>query len=150
MIKLIGVGLWAILVTAGAGFAAIEFGLVQKLLHGKGTSAERTEILTTPTISVPIMQGGNVVGYILAKFGVTIKGERTALANGRLADLVADEAFKVIYERSAEEVSDTRKPAMAAMTKAIQDGINAREKNDRVQEVLIKEWSYLKKEDARR
>jgi hypothetical protein len=150
VIKLIAVGVWAILVTVGAAFGAIELGLVQILIQDKDKVSARSETLNTPTISVPIMQGGTVVGYILAKFAVSVRLEPGVTTGGRLADLVADEAFKVIYEKSAEDVSDARKPALAALTKAIQDGINAREKKDRVQDVLIKEWSYLKKEDARR
>ncbi len=150
MIKLVAVGVWAILVTVGAAFGAIELGLVQSMLQGKGQLSARTETLNTPTISVPIMQGGTVVGYILAKFAIGVTLEPGTTSSGRLADLVADEAFKVIYQKSAEDVSDARKPALAVLTKAIQDGINEREKKSRVQEVLIKEWSYLKKEDARR
>ncbi|MEQ1709825.1 MAG: hypothetical protein ABL908_00320 [Hyphomicrobium sp.] len=150
MIKLVAVGVWAIVVTVGAAFGAIELGLVQSMLQGKVKLTAQTGTLNTPTLSVPIMQGGTVVGYILAKFAVTITLEPGASSSGRLEDLVADEAFKVIFQQSAEEISDARKPALTALTKAIQDGINAREKKDRVQDVLIKEWSYLKKEDARR
>lgn len=150
MVKLLALGIWSILVTVGAAFGAIELGLVQSMLQGKDKLSARSETLVTPTISVPIMQGGTVVGYVLTKFAISVTLEPGTTSTGRLADLVADEAFKVIYQQSAEEISDARKPALASLTKAIQDGINAREKKDRVQEVLIKEWSYLKKEDARR
>jgi hypothetical protein len=150
MIKAIGLALWCMIVLSVTAVGAIESGVVARYLQPAQKVTERFETVVTPPISVPLMEGGSVAGYVIAKFAVTVRLEQPGPVSGRLQDLIADEAFKVIFDLSAERVRQARRAELGAISKAIQDGVNTRESAKRISEVLIKEWTYLKKEDARK
>ena len=150
MIKLIAMGLWAMVVTVGSAYAAIEMGLIQQMLKSKATATERDETITTPDISVPVMNGREVAGYVIVKFAVAVRADPKVLVGERLANVIADEAFKVVFNVSAEEARDARKSDLHGITMAIRDGVNKRENASLVRDVLIKEWVYLDKKEARR
>lgn len=146
MIKLLLLGVWACVVSLGTAFGVMTFQNVHKSEVTEPVAAVAA-LLRTKTISVPMLITGQVYGYVVARFEFTAETEKLAASAATPESLVADEAFKLIYSRSAEDIRTAQKHDLQALTKSIADGVNQRLGSDLIKEVLIESWSYLSKED---
>lgn len=104
-------------------------------------------MLRTRNISVPVLDGGVVLGYVVARFEFSADSEVLKMTSVLPESLVADEAFKLIYSHDARVSRNTRKHDLEALTKSISDGVNKKVGERLVKDVLIETWSYLSKED---
>lgn len=139
-------GIWASVVSLGAAFGVMTWqsGKKDDVVAPPPPAAS---LLRTKTISVPMLLDGQVRGYVVSRFEFTADTAKIASSGATPESLVADEAFKLIYSRSATDVQMAKKHDLQALTKAIGDGVNDRIGNNLIKDVLIESWSYLSKED---
>ena len=83
----------------------------------------------------------------MSRFEFTADTAKLSSSGATPESLVADEAFKLIYSRSATDVQIAKKHDLQALTKSIGDGVNQRIGSALIKDVLIESWSYLSKED---
>lgn len=145
MIKLLILGIWASVVSLGAAFGMMTWQSDQGEVVAPPPPA--ATLLRTKTISVPMLLEGQVQGYVVSRFEFTVSSEKLSSSGATPESLVADEAFKLIYSRSAADVQIAKKHDLQALTKAIGDGVNRRFGSELIKDVLIESWSYLSKED---
>lgn len=148
MIKLLGTGLWASLITLGAVFGVLEW---QKG-KGPGQTAEAEMLLEeyrTKAINVPIIGNGKLQGYMVAQFVFTVDGiaMRKLAVNPEI--YVLDEAFKTIYAGDKISFENMKKQDLPVLAKALADNVNKRLGVAIVQEVLIDQLSYIPKGEMR-
>lgn len=146
MIQLVFLGVWACLVSLGAAFAVMTW-QNSKVEHSAEAEPPKSMMLRTKTISVPMLAAGQVNGYVVARFELSADSEKLSSSGASPETLVADEAFKLIYSRDANDVRSAQKHDLQILTKNIADGVNKRLGSDLVKDVLIESWSYLSKED---
>lgn len=148
MLKLVAVGLWVIIVTAGATLGSVYMG------KGGGEDTSKAEDLgveelTSELTSVPIIRGGDVVGYVILQ--LSFAANRSALDQKKLDPMpyVKDSAFRVIFTSSDIDFRRLKPGDLDELTDAIAKEANRRLGMDLVREVLFQQLNFVKKEDIR-
>ena len=146
MIKMLIAGVWASLMSLGTAFGVMTWQNA-KTDEVVAPPPPTAKLLSTKTISVPMLLDGQVRGYVVSRFEFTADTSKISSSGATPESLVADEAFKLIYSRSAMDVQIAKKHDLQALTKAIGHGVNERLGSAVIEDVLIESWSYLSKED---
>ena len=99
MLKLVAIGIWVILVTAGATFASVYLG---KPGAGKGVQAEDigVEQLMAELTSIPILRGGDVEGYLILQ--LSFAADRGLLEQKKLDAMPYIKAVSYTHLRAHE------------------------------------------------
>lgn len=140
--KLLLTGLWVCAVTAGAGFGAATWqaGLEHEVEepHLKGLEYRRL-----PTMSVPMIEDGDIDGYVIARFVYTADA-------GLLAELTVDPdafvinaAFREIYENGRVEFGRISKYDLDLMTRNVISSVNERLNYEVVEDLLVEGINYV-------
>jgi hypothetical protein len=147
MIRLLLIGLWVCLLTAGGSYAVAYWKENGSPLAPKEEYLDGLQSQKTRTLSVPMVENGNVQGYIVARFAYTVEGRTLHQLTIPPEPFVVDEAFRKIY---ADDRLDFRKLArydLSILTAAIKQRVNERMQADVIQEVLIDEFNYVSREE---
>ena len=147
MLRLVLAGLWLCILTAGTSYAVAYWKENGSLLPAKEEYLDGLQYQKTRTLSVPMVENGNVQGYIIARFVYTVEARALHELTVPPEPFVVDEAFRRIY---ADESLDFRKLArydLSMLTAAIKRRVNERMRADIVQDVLIEDFNYVAKEE---
>jgi hypothetical protein len=147
MMRLFILAVWLALVTTSAGYA------VSRVASRDSAAAPhahpKLQTVATRRIGVPILAGGTVQGYVVAKFSFTADAARLKEAPVKPDDFVLDEAFRVIYETSAVDFANLRRHDLGELGRTVVTRVNQRLGADLVQDLLVEELSYLPGHEAR-
>ena len=141
-------GVWLILVTAGATMGSIYLG---KPDSPDSSEAEEhgIETLTSELTSIPIIRGGDVTGYLVLQlsFGV----DKGGVENSKLDPMpyIKDAAFRVIFTSSDTDFRRVKTEDFDLLSRRIADEANKRIGSELVRQVLFQQLNYVKKEDIR-
>jgi hypothetical protein len=147
MIRLVLAGLWVCILTAGTSYAVAYWKEKGSLLPAKDEYLEGLQYQKTRALSVPMVENGNVQGYVIARFVYTVEARALHQLSVPPEPFVVDEAFRRIY---ADEGLDFRKLArydLSILTAAIKQRVNERMHADIVQDVMIEDFNYVAKEE---
>lgn len=147
MIRLVLAGLWVCILTAGTSYAVAYWKENGSLLHKEDEYFDGLQYQKTRALSVPMIENGNVQGYIVARFVYTIEARTMYQLTVPLEPFVVDEAFRRIY---ADERLDFRKLArydLSILTAGIKQRVNERMQAEIVQDVLIEDFNYVSREE---
>lgn len=148
MLKLILVGIWVILVTAGATFASVY---ISPSDQSESTDLEDhdLETLASELASIPIIRGGDVVGYVILQ--LSFGADKAALESRKLDPMpyIKDSAFRVVFTSSDIDFRRLKAGDLDALTDRIAREANMRLGADVVRHVLFQQLNYVKKEDIR-
>jgi hypothetical protein len=149
MLRLVAIGVWVILVTAGA-----TYGSVYLAQSGAGESSTEEpdlglEELKSEMTSVPVMRNGDIAGYLIVQ--LSFAADRRLLAERKLDPMpfMMDAAFRVIFASTDVDFRRLRGKDLDALTAAIAKEANARIGSDLVKHVLLQQLNFVKKEDIR-
>jgi hypothetical protein len=148
MLKLALIGIWVILVTAGATFASVYLGE-----SALGSSAETEDLgveeLTSELTSVPIIRGGDVSGYVIMQF--SFAADRALLGDSRVDPMpyIKDAVFRVAFTNSEIDFRHLRSGDLDRLTDSIATEANRRLGANIVRQVLFQQLNFVKKEDIR-
>lgn len=149
MLKLVGIGVWVILVTAGATYGSVY-------LAYSGTeeaSAEEPDLgveeLKSEMTSVPVMRNGDIIGYLILQ--LSFAADRRLLEERKLDPLpfMMDAAFRVIFASTEMDFRRLRSKELDQLTAAIAKEANARIGSEMVRHVLLQQLNFVKKDDIR-
>src|SRR5262249_5638165 len=153
-IRMVLAGLWVCILTAGASYAVAywkERGSVSgSLAPAKEEYIEGLQYQKTRALSVPMVENGNVQGYVVARFVYTVDARTLNQLTVPPEPFVVDEAFRRIY---ADERLDFRKLArydLSILTAPIKQRVNERMHADIVQDVMVEDFNYVQKEEFQR
>ena len=146
MLKTIGLGVWAIVVALIAGYMAATWSpgaTVDKVRAEVKPSG--LEVRHADAITVPMISGGVLRGYVVAKIAFT--ADAAAMRNSPIdpQPFVTDEAFRKIYTEGKVEFDHLAKYNLDKITADIKDAVNKRLGADLVKDVLIDELNYVDK-----
>jgi len=147
MLKLVAIGVWVILVTASATYASVYLG---RTTGGLAAPEDKgTEELTAELTSVPVIRGGDVVGYVILQ--LSFEADRARLAQTKIDPLpyMRDSAFRVVFTSDDIDFRHLKADDLDRLTKAMVERANRTLGVDLVRQVLFKELNYVKKEDIR-
>ncbi|MCB8838122.1 hypothetical protein [Aurantimonas sp. VKM B-3413] len=152
MIKLIGIGLWVCAVALGSSYLvatlvspAAEAGAKPKDPdYFQGLDYKSTETVTIPMISREKLQG-----YILARFVYTIDGKTAAELQVPPDPFILDEVFRRLYSTDDFDFDRPERYDLNSLTDSIKEEINKRYGQKLIHEVLVEQFDYVPKNEAR-
>ncbi|MFM8747608.1 MAG: hypothetical protein ACKOED_13240 [Aestuariivirga sp.] len=148
MLKLVGIGIWVILVTASATFASVFLSSGQDSTNQEVTDLG-VEQISTDMISIPVIREGDVTGYLVMQ--LSFAADKATLEEKKTdpVPFLKDAAFRTIFVDANLDVRRLKKKDLDALTAAIIQEANERLGNELVRDVLFEQISYVKKEDIR-
>lgn len=148
MLKLAAIGIWVIVVTAGATFASV-FLSSEGDDSGEKESNRGIENLSTEMMSIPVIRDGDVTGYMVVQ--LSFAADRAVLEEDKSDPLpfLKDAAFRTLFANPGMDVRHLRKKDLDALTAAIAREANLRLGKEVILNVLFQEVNYLKKDDIR-
>jgi hypothetical protein len=149
VLKLVGIGVWVILVTAGATYGSVY------LVKSGGSEAPEVEQdlgveeLKSEMTSVPVLRNGEIVGYLILQ--LSFGADRRLLEERKLdpRPFMVDAAFRVIFGRTDVDFRRLRSKDLDELTAAIAKEANQRIGSELVRHVLLQQVNFVKREDIR-
>jgi hypothetical protein len=148
MIKTLGLGIWVSLVTLGAAYGAVQLGMGKN----QGDASEAfggLDYIKTEIVSVPVIRGGDIQGYVVLQFVFAADTHKMKELTLEPGPFLIDEAFRTIYAESAVNFRQMSKVDLEDMTAKVRDNANKRMKADVIRDVLVQQFNYVPKEEAR-
>lgn len=148
MLRLALIGVWLIVVTAGATLASIYMGNFEAGETSE-TDNHGIETLTSELASIPIIRGGDVTGYLVLQ--LSFGADKAAVEGQELDPLpfIKDAAFRVIFTSVDIDFRRLKKDDFDLLSQRIGDEANRRLGSALVRHVLFQQLNYVKKEDIR-
>jgi len=149
MIRSLMIGLWCGIVALGATYGGAWWQGHRAQGGAEAAHPVKTEVKKVKPISVPVISGGELKGYVSVEFNfITEAGE----GHGKTDDsdpevFVMDEAFRIIYSDTKIDFARMEKVDIDRLTKQITENVNGRLGSNKVKETLIKNLSFVPKED---
>ncbi len=141
--RIIFSALWVCVITAASLYATVSF------MSGQEAGSEPDEFfggldyVKSPTISVPVIDGGKVQGYVVAEFVYTAKAKLLKQLSVPPDVFLTDEAFRYIYGGRRVDFKDLKKYDLMALRSGIMKNINARYGADLIQDVLVEQFNFV-------
>jgi hypothetical protein len=149
MLKLVGIGVWVILVTAGATYGSVYLANSESEKPPTEEPDLGVEELKSEMTSVPVMRDGDIIGYLILQ--LSFAADRRLLGERKLDPLpfMMDAAFRVVYASTEMDFRRLRGKDLDELTAAIAREANARIGSDMVRHVLLQQLNFVKKDDIR-
>lgn len=148
MLKLAAVGVWVILVTAGATYGSVYFSNTQEDV-GKAEADQGFEQLKSEIMSIPVMRNGDVTGYLI--FQLSFAADQRMLEEKKLDPMpfMMDASFRAVFANSEVNYWRLRSEDIETLTTDIANKANERMGSELVRHVLLQQLNFVKKEDIR-
>ena len=142
MIRLIFMGVWAILITVGSGYAFHHF---RRIHQNSGDAAADAvlEVRKTKEINIPKIRNGAIQGYAVAQLSYVVDFA-VEKKSGLPADVfVADEAFRLVYNDESIDFTRLEKVDLNALARSLVKNVNARLRTEVIRDIAFQEFTFL-------
>jgi hypothetical protein len=150
MTRLILGGLWICLVTLATGYFAVEHFASrsgdepEETNYFRGIAYEKTRSLT-----VPIIAGGTVEGYVVAQFVYTAETRKLRDLGVPPESFILDEAYALIFSSPEIDFRNLRSFDMQAFLAEIARRVNRRLEAAVIRDMLVEEFNFVDKSQLR-
>ena len=135
--------IWVCLITAGSLYATVVWKSGQKGLGEHEEFFGGLDYVKSPTISVPIIDGGKIRGYVVAEFVYTAKASLLKQLSVPPDVFLTDEAFRTIYGNRQVDFDNLEKYDLDTLRKSIAANVNIRFGSELIQDVLVEQFNYV-------
>jgi hypothetical protein len=149
MIKIIIIGLWVCVVTIASSYAAAYFSSGKSSASKQDPYLEGMEYRRTQTVTIPMIEGGTIRGYVMARFVFTADARTLRELPIDPTPFVTSEAFNEVYVNGQVRFNQLQKYNFKQMTETIRTNVNTRLNGDIIKDVLIDGVNYIDKNDIR-
>jgi flagellar basal body-associated protein FliL len=143
MVRIIISALWVCLITAGSVYGVVMWKSGQTAAGEKEEFFGGLDYVTSPTISVPVIDDGKIRGYVVAEFVYTAKASLLKQLSVPPDVFLTDEAFRAIYGGSAVDFDDLKKYDLEGLRATIRANVNQRFGADMIKDVLVEQFNYV-------
>lgn len=149
MIKLLIIGVWGCLVTAGAAYAAATY------LSGAEPETPITEAfggidyVKLEPLSVPVIRNGEVIGYVVTRLVYAIDTATQKKLGVAPDPFIADETFRTVYAKDPVNPRRPEKYDLETLAATIRKNVNTRFKGEVVRDVLIQQFDFVDRTQLR-
>lgn len=149
MLKLVAIGVWVILVTAGATYGSVYLARSDAREAPADGADLGVEELKSEMTSVPVMRNGDIIGYLILQ--LSFAADRRLLAERKIDPLpfMMDAAFRVIFASTEMDFRRLRSKDLDELTTSIAKEANERIGSEMVRDVLLQQLNFVKKDDIR-
>jgi hypothetical protein len=143
---------WACFVLIFAG-SAVSYNQLTADLNGLEAAAplsSGTETVKIRQVSVPMMRDGVLQGYIVAKFSAIVSIQKMKHLRTKIEDLMVDEIIKQLFSMSGPNASYEVNSNLKDFTVSISREVNRKAAMELVHDILVNEFAFIEKNQARR
>ena len=152
--RMLFIGLWAACIASGAGYAGLWWRMREKtgaaaeiVDHGEHGALQQVK---TRSVSVPMIAGGEVQGYIVAQFTFTADAAALKASAVPPEPFLLDEAFRAIYQSPTTDFRHLDKFDLAGLKSTLVERMRERLGAAIIRDVLVQEFTYVSKADIRK
>lgn len=143
------VGVWVCVVTLVSSYGAVVWMTGARAVADEQAYLEGIEYKKVQPLTVPMIKGGEIQGYVVARFVFTADARTLRTISVTPGIFVADEAFRYIYSTDRIDFEKIRKYDIETMTADIRQNVNKRLNAEIVQDILIEDLNYVHRGDIR-
>lgn len=142
MLRVLFTGLWICLVTIAASYVTAIYKTDYDPMMQKDAHLEGLNYQSTPTINVPVLEDGQVYGYIVAQFVFTVDNDILAKLAVPPDAFIVDEAFRLIYSKADKHFAQLKRTDLKQLTDEVRTRVNERFATEIVQDVLVQDFTF--------
>lgn len=147
MVKILLAGLVVVLSTLSGSYAAVKLSRSTVPAAAGGVSEELAVIKLDP-VSVPVVRGGKIQGYVLAR--IAFAASTKEMKHRELLTLYVSEAvFRSVYEEEALEFANMKPVQIEALVQRIMARANTRIGRPAAAQVIVDSLNFLAHEAVR-
>ena len=136
------VGMWAVVVTLGAGYAAASFKLNSVEEEAK-PKLEGLRYTSLPTMSVPVVEHGRVEGYVVVRMVYTADAAVLRSLASEPDPFLTDEIFRSLYARAETDFGKLARLDLGNFSEEVRENVNTRMGAEVVQDLLVDGLNYI-------
>ncbi|ORE90407.1 hypothetical protein ATO13_22808 [Stappia sp. 22II-S9-Z10] len=136
------VGMWAVVVTLGAGYAAANFAINSGEEEAK-PKLEGLRYTSLPTMSVPVVERGKVEGYVVVRMVYTADAAVLRSLASSPDPFLTDEIFRNLYSHAETNFGKLQRLDLGNFATEVKAAVNARMGADVVQDLLVDGLNYI-------
>jgi len=140
--KLVLVGLWAIFVALGSGYAVASW-KVDSDGDEPAVKLEGLRYTSLPTMSVPVIGGGEVKGYVVVRVVYTADAATLRTISAEPDPFISDEVFRALYDRAETRFGRLARIDLADFAETVRASVNTRLGDDVIQDILVDGLNYI-------
>lgn len=140
--KLVLVGLWAIFVALGSGYAVASW-KVDSAGDEAPVKLEGLRYTSLPTMSVPVLGSGEVKGYVVVRVVYTADAATLRLISAEPDPFISDEVFRTLYDRAEIHFGRLARIDLNEFAETVKTGVNKRLGDDVIQDILVDGLNYI-------
>ncbi|MBL1258659.1 flagellar basal body-associated protein FliL [Methylocystis sp. Sn-Cys] len=151
MIRTVLVGLWCGLVALASTYGGAYWQAHRTSTPAAADHPVKTETKKVKPISVPVISNGVLRGYVSVEFMFVMEASE-GHGSGEIdpEGFLMDEAFRLIYSDTKIDFAKLEKMDIDSLTKQITANVNARLGNTRIKETLVKNLTFVPKDEIPR
>ncbi|MBZ0260940.1 MAG: hypothetical protein K8F90_10100 [Hyphomicrobiales bacterium] len=149
MIKILLIGLWVCIVALGSSYFFVQMNNSGSAHAPSDEEVEVVEFIKTDMVSVPVIRGGKVQGYLVAQLSFAVSKAETAKLPFEPAPYLVDVAYRTLYENSIVDFSRLQPQDLTLLARKISEGANAKLGGEVVKDVLMNEINYVPRDEVR-
>ncbi|MCB1378728.1 MAG: hypothetical protein KDK89_10245 [Alphaproteobacteria bacterium] len=150
MLRLALIGVWVAIVTAGSAFLSFEFVSSRDVSSSDQETEDRgVEELKTEMTSVPMVRGGEILGYVIIQLSFAADRARLEELNLEPVPYLVDAIFRAVYSFPEVDFRRVRAKELDLLTESITKLANERMGGAVVRTALIQQLNFVRKEDIR-
>nr|WP_255699720.1 hypothetical protein [Jiella avicenniae] len=148
---MIGIGVWAAIVALGSSYvmASVFAPAPEAAVSKEPTYFDGLDYRSTESVTIPMISHETIKGYILARFVYTIDGSVGNALKVPPDPFILDEVFRRLYSTDSFDFERPEKFDLTELTTSIRDAVNARFGQELLHELLVEQFDYIAKKDAR-
>jgi hypothetical protein len=149
MMRTLLVGLWVCGVALGSSYFFTQMQRNSLAQDASKEKAEIVEFIKADMMSVPVIKGGGVQGYLVAQLSFAVNKVEITRLSFEPTPYLVDIAYRTLYENSAVDFSQLRPQDLASLVKKITEAANAKLGAGIVKDVLLNEINYVARDEVR-
>lgn len=143
MIKLIGTGVWILLITLASVYFSLKMASAPKVDTAAAEREAAMEFVSGYTTTVPVIGEGGVNGYLLTKLAYKANKELAAKQVVPLPEVITDELYTLLVGKKMIDIADVGSFDLEAFRGIVKEGLNRRFGAEVIDEVYVEQIDYL-------
>lgn len=148
MLKLALTGLWICGLTLGSVYFSMKMAAGPEPVDEAALKRASEEYIAGEMVTVPVLGGGAVQGYFLAKLSFAAEKELLKDVKEPIKELVTYELYTLLIGNDLVDIRNTKTFDLNHFKSTVRDALNKRLNGEVIKTVLVEQLEYVTKEDT--
>ncbi|MBN9279117.1 MAG: hypothetical protein J0I57_16005 [Hyphomicrobium sp.] len=141
MIRMLLLGLVVVIATLGGSYAAMQ--IPQGAQTSKEDPSEKTEIVKIDPISVPVVRGGKIQGYVIGRYAFSAPASEVRKDKDTLILFVSEAIFMSVYNEEDLDFAALKIVEVDKLIERILTKVNARIARPMISQIYVESLNFL-------